>query len=257
MRQFSKKFSINKAKKRNARRLELESKVKEFKEQLTTASNDQLFNDYNKCKEKLESLYDYITDGIILRSRATWYEKGEKSTKYFLNLEKRNKTKSQVRKLINPDGSEETNPKHILANIKSFYSEMYTRRSVKTEKEIFDYLCDLNIPELSHEAMTLCEGKRTVKECWNALDSMGNNKSPGNDGFTKEFYLAFFTDLNQYLVDSLNFSLVNGEFSSSQKHAVITLMEKEDRDKWILKDWRPISLINVDVKIAEGKKCYA
>ena len=66
--------------------------MKEFKEQLTTASNDQMINDYNKCKEELESLYDYITDGIILRSRATWHEKGEKSTKYFLNLEKRNKT---------------------------------------------------------------------------------------------------------------------------------------------------------------------
>ena len=51
------------------------------------------------------------------------------------------------------------------------------------------------------------EGKLTVKECWNALDSMGNNKSPGNDGFTKEFYLAFFNDLNQYLVGSLNFYL--------------------------------------------------
>ena len=64
MRQFSKRFSIEK---RKARRLKLESKVKEFEEQLTTVSNDQLVNDYNKCKEELESLYNYITDGIILR----------------------------------------------------------------------------------------------------------------------------------------------------------------------------------------------
>ena len=137
-------------------------------------------------------------------------------------MEKRNKTKSHVRKLINPDGSEETNSKNILANIKSFYLELYTKGSVKTEKKIFDYLFDLNIPKLSHKAMTSCEGKLIVKECWNALDSMGNNKSPGNDGFTKEFYSAFFNDLNQYLVDSLNFSLVNGEFSGFQKQAVIT-----------------------------------
>ena len=43
---------------------------------------------------------------------------------------------------------------------------------------------------------------------------------------------------------------MNGEFSSSQKQAVITLIEKKDRDKRILKNWRPISLINVHVKIA-------
>ena len=71
MRQFSKKFSNDKAKKRKARRLEQESKVKEFEGQLTTASNDQLINDYSKCKEELESLYDYIIDGLILHSHAT------------------------------------------------------------------------------------------------------------------------------------------------------------------------------------------
>ena len=208
-----------------------------------------MIND-NKCKQELESLCDCITDGIILRSRATRYEKGEKSTKYFLNLEKRNETKSHVRKLFNSDGSEETNQKNILANIKSFYSELYTRRSAKIEKELFDYLYDMNIPKLSHEAKTSYEGKLMVKECWNALDSMGNNKSPGNDGFTKECYLAFLNDLYQYLVDSLNFLLETGEFSSSQKQAVITLIEKKDRDKRIIKNWRPISLINVNVKMA-------
>ena len=43
---------------------------------------------------------------------------------------------------------------------------------------------------------------------------------------------------------------MNGEFSGSKKQAVITLIEKKDRDKRILKNWRPISLINFDVKIA-------
>ena len=92
-------------------------------------------------------------------------------------------------------------------------------------------------------------GNLMVKECWNVLDSMGNNKSPGNDGFTEEFYLAFFSDLNRYLVDSLNFSLENDEFSISQKQSVITLIKEKDQDKWVLKNWRTISLINVDVKI--------
>ena len=37
--------------------------MKEFEEKLlTAASNDQLINDYNKCKEELESLYDYVRE---------------------------------------------------------------------------------------------------------------------------------------------------------------------------------------------------
>ena len=43
---------------------------------------------------------------------------------------------------------------------------------------------------------------------------------------------------------------MNGGFSSSQKQAVITLIERNDRDKRILKNWRPISLITIDIKIA-------
>ena len=44
-------------------------------------------------------------------------------------------------------------------------------------------------------------------EIWNALDSMGNNKSPGNDGFSKEFYVCFFQEIHSYLLDHLTFLL--------------------------------------------------
>jgi hypothetical protein len=38
--------------------------------------------------------------------------------------------------------------------------------------------------------------------------------------------------------------------SPSQRRAVITLIEKKDQDRCDLKNWRPISLLNVDAKIA-------
>ena len=48
----------------------------------------------------------------------------------------------------------------------------------------------------------------------------------------------------------LNFSFQNGELSNSQKQAVIRLIDKKDRDRRYIKNWRPISLLNVEVKIA-------
>ena len=39
------------------------------------------------------------------------------------------------------------------------------------------------------------------------------------------------------------------ELSTSQKQAVIKLIEKKDCDKKFVKNWRPISLLNVDVKL--------
>ena len=45
-------------------------------------------------------------------------------------------------------------------------------------------------------------------------------------------------------------SFREGQLSSSQRQEVIVLIEKKDKDKHFLKNWRPISLINVDAKIA-------
>ena len=78
---------------------------------------------------------------------------------------------------------------------------------------------------------------------------MKNGKSPGNDGLTKEFYTAFFGELGSLLLKTFNYSFVKGELSSSQKQALITLILKKDRDIMLIKSWRPISLINVDIKI--------
>ena len=51
-------------------------------------------------------------------------------------------------------------------------------------------------------------------------------------------------------MSTLNYSLEKGELSISQKQAIITLIKKKDKDKCFIKNWRPISLINVDIKVA-------
>ena len=78
---------------------------------------------------------------------------------------------------------------------------------------------------------------------------MPNNKSPGNDGLTKEFYETFWEELKTPLISSFECAFIKVELSPSQKQAVIKLIEKLDRDKRFIKNWRPISLLNVDTKI--------
>ena len=67
-----------------------------------------------------EQLYDYITQGAIIRSRATWYEQGEKNNKYFLNLEQSNKIKSSIHKIFTRDSKLTNNPKKIIDEMEPF-----------------------------------------------------------------------------------------------------------------------------------------
>ena len=95
-----------------------------------------------------------------------------------------------------------------------------------------------------------CEGLLTYAECSEALKKVPNSKSPGNDELTAEFYKTSWNLLGQQLTDSLNYSFEHGELSTSQKQAIIKLIDKKDRDRRYIKNWRPISLFNVDMKIA-------
>ena len=102
---------------------------------------------------------------------------------------------------------------------------------------------------MTEELRNLCEGKIEYTECVNVLQSFQKNKTPGNDGLTIEFYVAFWSLIGRPLVDCVNYSYEFGELSNSQKQAIITLIEKKGKEKRLIKNWRPISLTNVDAKI--------
>ena len=81
------------------------------------------------------------------------------------------------------------------------------------------------------------------------LINMKNNKSPGPDGFTVEFYKFFFKDIGIFLVRSFNEGISKGELSVTQYQGVITCIPKEGKPKQFIKNWRPISLLNVSYKL--------
>lgn len=116
------------------------------------------------------------------------------------------------------------------------------------DKEIF--LQTLNTPKLSEEHVILCEKDKTENDLDNAIKNMQNNKSPGNDGLTKEFYQIFWDEINGTFITSIKEAKEKKELSISQRQAIIKLIEKKDRDKQLIKNWRPISLLNVDLKIS-------
>ena len=58
---------------------------------------------------------------------------------------------------------------------------------------------------------------------------MSKNKSPGNDGITKDFYESFSDDLKAPLLLSVNKAFKVGGLNASEKQAVIKLTEKGQR----------------------------
>jgi hypothetical protein len=81
---------------------------------------------------------------------------------------------------------------------------------------------------------------------------MNNNKSPGSDSFSTEFFNFFWIDLKSFVVNSINFGSLLGELSVTQKQGIITCIPKDNKPRHFLKNWRPISLLNTVYKSGSG-----
>lgn len=88
-----------------------------------------------------------------------------------------------------------------------------------------------------------------MKECEEALSCMKMDKSPGSDGLTVEFYKAFWNKIGNTVLRALNSCYSRGELSTSQRKGIISLIYKKN-DPLNLRNWRPITLLNTDYKIA-------
>ena len=86
IRKFMIDYSKTAAKIRKQHQIDLEQKLKNLKKNVTSEKNRKLYNHY---KNKLDAIYDHIVDDIRIRSKCEWYKHGEKSPKFFLNLEKK------------------------------------------------------------------------------------------------------------------------------------------------------------------------
>ena len=180
----------------------------------------------DRVKNKLAKIIARKTQGAMVRSRARWYEFGEKNNKYFLNLEKRNHRKKHITSLIKDDGSVQCDPKGILVEEERFYREIYLSKNTNPESD--DFKNFFHLKKLDNEEARSCEGLLTIKECSEALNKFQNNKTPGSEDFTIEFYRCFWNAVAPFMVDSFNYGFENGLFSISQRLAVISLIPKKD-----------------------------
>ena len=161
---------------RQSRQKEMERKEKETNLQREFQKAKQIFdsdpndinaNAHNSTKETLELLHEEKLQGIIIRARARWWEHGEKSTKYFLHLEKRNHVKKHVR-ILKISGSIVTDPFNTLSEEKRFYQQLCTTSKNNNADNLQAtelFLNSLNIPGLTEQQMLSCEGKITLEEC--------------------------------------------------------------------------------------------
>ena len=148
-----------------------------------------------------------------------------KNQQFYLNLEKQRGVQNKIKKIITDD-TEVPDQTCILNHINNFYEALFKTREQKTTAEIKDFLNGIDVPKLSENQVKPCEEDLTEKDLYNSLRSMQNDKSPVNDGLTKEFYETFWDELKKIFVNSVKEAKEIGHLSNSQRQAILKLIEK-------------------------------
>ena len=133
--------------------------------------------------------------------------------------------------------------------VKSFYEKLYERRDVEG-CEISQTVTE--IPHLNDEEAEWLEGEITLNEASVALRNIKRPKSPGTDGFNADFFQVFWSKIGMLVIRALNWGFRKGELSSTQREGIITCIPKGDKRRDLIKNWRPISLLNVVYKIGSA-----
>ena len=201
---------------------------------------------YLFVKEKIKQLDLKDLDAIKVRTKAQFIEEGEKSTRYFFSLEKSRRADQTIRTLTKDNLETVTGAKDLLLETHAFYKTLYS--ADECDQKAQDSFLNDAIPTLSCVARELCEGEITELELRKAVLTMENDKSPGIDGLTTNFYKHFWPVFGNSLTRVYNYAFAAGHLAVSQRRGVITLLFKKG-DRTLLKNWRPITLLTTDYKI--------
>lgn len=249
IRAFCIQYSINKNRRLNQHVRDMEKRLDFLAKEHDLTSSPDVVEEATSIKRELGEISQSKASAAAFRARTRWTLHGEKPTAYFLGLEKRAAKNNTVSTLIDAEGYTVTDNKTILEMERDYFENIYTEKPEDLDPVDLLSLSQDDAPVISDLHKQRINRPFTIQEFHEALKDLNKNKSPGTDGITPEFFLAFWDLLKDEFMQSMEYSLENGSLTDQQATGVITLIPKKEQDRQQLSNWRPITLLNSDAKI--------
>ena len=245
-----KRASINFSKQKRWKEKQEEQNIRKKLEEELILLDHQRNRDcgkYELYKNQLINIEKKKCRGAAIRCRFQNLVEGEKCTAFFLGLEKQKQNKTIITELKDKDNNIHKDKIKILEIVTEYYQDLFKEEGSDERKteEIISYIDR----KISKDDKSWCDSKLTLKEIENTIKNLNKNKSPGSDGLTADFYMAFSEQMAPLLLDLYQAIQDNKQTPQSLSKGIITLIYKNKGDRNNISNYRPISLLNTDYKI--------
>ena len=223
---------------------QLSEAVTQYEESFPLNEQDSYI--YEETKMELETRLLDKTRSAIFRSKAKWYEEGGKCTKYFLSLERARSCARTCHAILKENGVLVEKPEEVLKEQRDFYQKLYAK-----DISINFNMVNNTAIKIKDEDNLKLNGTIQPYEIFDAIKSMKKGRTPGPDGLPVEFYQVMWPEIKNVLYDSYLQSYQEMSMNPTALEGILNLIPKKNRDTRLLKNLRPITLLNVDYKIVE------
>lgn len=241
-----KKFSIKYCKFRQKCKNTIKGKVQQSLRMELNKEN----KDMRKIMElqgELKEIEEKEFEGAKLRSKAKYEVQGEKCTKFFFDLEKKRGKAERIKEIRGKNGEIVEGNERILEEIKDFYEDLFSARGVEEQDK--KTLLNQIKAKVSEEDKKECDQDIKEEEIDRAISQLNKRKSPGIDGLGTEFYVCFKAVLLKILNEVFKEIFEREEINERTRMGLMKLVYKRKGEKADLRNYRPITMLNTDLKI--------
>uniref|UniRef100_A0A8C5Q824 Reverse transcriptase domain-containing protein n=1 Tax=Leptobrachium leishanense TaxID=445787 RepID=A0A8C5Q824_9ANUR len=189
------------------------------------------------------------------RTQAKYYAFSNKPGRLLANcLRVSQPTKNISHLVTGPGGQKVFKPQDISNELAAYYSKLYNLQTDEQlqshPSELIDkYLSSLHLPSLSPSQSQALASPITLQDVRLAINQLPLHKSPGPDGFSDGYYRKFAGILAPRLLSVFHSAAANGVFPIEMLRTVIVPLPKQGKTPTVPANFRPISLLNIDVKL--------
>ncbi|GLT68045.1 hypothetical protein SLA2020_403080 [Shorea laevis] len=178
------------------------------------------------------------------KSRVHWLKEGDQNTSYFHKVLKVKRGKSKIRELQTMDGRRISQPREIATEATQFYQSLLGAEDSNCNGGDVSYLKDLLSFQLPSQVQEKLIQPVSARECKAAFLHSPNNKSPGLDGYTAEFYKAAWPIIGPLVTKAVQEFFITGKLLKQVNATIISFVPKVACPSKMT-EFRPISCCNL------------
>ncbi|XP_073021246.1 uncharacterized protein [Primulina eburnea] len=208
-------------------------------------NNDIVTDGYKDVRHKAERLLEAERLFIAQKAKIQYTKQGDRCTKFFYDLIKRNNKRNAIVALTKSDGCTTTDMAEIANEFIIHYKSLLGSK-VTTTNLHSDSLLDG--PKVQSDEWQNLVRVPTRAEVDAALFDIDNDKAPGSDGYGAFFFKSTWHIIGSDVSKAVFELFRNGKLLKQWNHSIISLIPKMAATSSV-NDYRPISCCTVFYKI--------